>query len=99
TKSVFGNDSTVIRGGFRVGYDEVFNNIPANMALNAPFNLTTTQNKSTQTTPTNPTGKLPWAVGFDQNVPLVKFVGQHNQVGLVSIIGGDLNVGSSYHYP
>src|SRR6266478_6978066 len=32
----FGNDDTVIRGGFRVGYDEVFNNIPANMGLNAP---------------------------------------------------------------
>src|SRR6266852_4362879 len=39
-KSFFGSDSTVIRGGFRVGYDEIFNNIPANMALNAPFNLT-----------------------------------------------------------
>src|SRR3989440_1167567 len=98
TKSVFGNDSTVIRGGFRVGYDEVFNNIPANMALNAPFNLTTTQNKSTQTTPTNPTGKFPWAVGFDQNVPLVKFVGQPNQVGLVSISAEDLNLASSYLY-
>jgi carboxypeptidase family protein len=97
-RSVFGNDSTVIRGGFRVGYDEVFNNIPANMALNAPFNLTTTQNKSTQTTPTNPTGKFPWAVGFDQNVPLVKFVGQPNQVGLVSISAEDLNLASSYLY-
>src|SRR2546425_604657 len=42
TKFVFGNDSTVIRGGFFVGYQEDFNNIPANIALNAPFKLTTT---------------------------------------------------------
>jgi len=30
-----------------MGYDEIFNNIPANMGLNAPFNLTTTQNTGT----------------------------------------------------
>ena len=97
-KPLFGNDSTVIRGGFRMGYDEIFNNIPANMALNAPFNLTTTQNKSTQTTPTNPTGKFPWATGFNQNVPLVKFVGQPNQVGLVGFSAEDQNLDSSYIY-
>src|SRR6266478_4359742 len=45
---LFGKDDTVIRGGFRMGYDEIFNNIPANMGLNAPFNLTTTQNTGTQ---------------------------------------------------
>src|SRR5256714_8975008 len=78
-RSIFGSDSTVLRGGFRMGYDEVFNNIPANMGLNAPFNLTTTQNTTTQG------GKFPWAVGFNQNVPLVKFVGKPNQVGLVGI--------------
>jgi hypothetical protein len=33
---LFGHDNTVIRGGFRVAYDELFNNIPANMGLNAP---------------------------------------------------------------
>jgi hypothetical protein len=69
-KSLFGNDDTVIRGGFRVGYDEIFNNIPANLGLNAPFTLTTTQNNATQG------GKFPWAVGFNQNVPLVKNVGK-----------------------
>jgi hypothetical protein len=31
-KALFGNDDTVIRAGFRVGYDDIFNNIPANMA-------------------------------------------------------------------
>ncbi len=83
-KSVFGNDDTVIRGGFRMGYDEIFNNIPANMGLNAPFNLTTTQTKGT-----NGGKKFPWAVGFNQNVPLA---------GLVSISAEDQNIRSSYIY-
>jgi len=34
---------TVIRGGFRLSYDDIFNNIPVNQSLNAPFVLTTTQ--------------------------------------------------------
>src|SRR6202158_1239673 len=80
-----GNDDTVIRGGFRVGYDEIFNNIPANMGLNAPFNLTTTQNTSTQANKQ----PFPWAVGFNQNVPLA---------GLVSISAEDQNIRSSYLY-
>jgi hypothetical protein len=92
-KSVFSNDSTVIRGGFRVGYDEIFNNIPANMALNAPFNLTTTQAAGT----TQP-GKFPWAVGLNQNVPLVKNIGKANQVGLVGISAEDPNLPSAYIY-
>jgi len=91
--SVFGNDKTVIRGGFRVGYDEIFNNIPANMALNAPFNLTTTQVAGT----TQP-GKFSYAVGLDQNVPLVKNIGKPNQVGLVGLSAEDQNLRSSYIY-
>jgi hypothetical protein len=92
-RSFFGNDDTVIRGGFRVGYDEIFNNIPANMGLNAPFNLTTTQNTST-----NGGSKFPWNVGFNQNVPLVKFIGQPNQVGLVGFSAEDPNLPSAYIY-
>jgi len=91
--SVFGNEKTVIRGGFRVGYDEIFNNIPANMALNAPFNLTTTQTAGT----TQP-GKFSYAVGLDQNVPLVKRIGQPNQVGLVSLSAEGQNLPSPYIY-
>src|SRR5712664_2879434 len=97
-KSLFGNDKTVIRGGFRMGYDEVFNNIPANMALNAPFNLTTTQNKSTQQSSTNPSGKFSYAVGLDQNVALVKNIGQPNQVGPVGFSSEDQNLRSAYIY-
>jgi len=91
--SVFGNDKTVVRGGFRVGYDEIFNNIPANMALNAPFNLTTTQIAGT----TQP-GKFSYAVGLNQNVSLVKRVGLPNEVGLVSLSAEDQNIRSSYIY-
>ncbi len=92
-KSFFGSDSTVIRGGFRMGYDEIFNNIPANMGLNAPFNLTTTQSSTT-----TQKGKFPWAVGLNQNVPLVKNIGQPNQVGLLGFSAEDLNLRSSYIY-
>ncbi|HVG90515.1 MAG TPA: carboxypeptidase regulatory-like domain-containing protein, partial [Alphaproteobacteria bacterium] len=99
-RSVFGSDKTVIRGGFRVGYDEVFNNIPANMALNAPFNLTTTQiaGVTQPKTAINPSGKFSYAVGLDQNVPLVKNIGQPNQVGIVSLSAEDQNLRSSYIY-
>ena len=91
--SMFGNDKTVVRGGFRVGYDEVFNNIPANMALNAPFNITTTQTAGV----TQP-GKFSYALGLDQNVPLVKRIGQPNQVGLVGLSAEDPNLRSPYIY-
>jgi hypothetical protein len=91
--SLFGKDDTVIRGGFRMGYDDIFNNIPANMGLNAPFNLTTTQTRGT-----NNGSKFPWAVGFNQNVPLVKNIGKPNQVGLVGLSAEDQNINSAYIY-
>ncbi|HZV86189.1 MAG TPA: carboxypeptidase regulatory-like domain-containing protein [Candidatus Binatus sp.] len=98
--SVFGNDKTVVRGGFRVGYDEIFNNIPANMALNAPFNITTTQiaGVTQPKTATDPSGKFSYAVGLNQNVPLVKNIGQPNEVGLVGLSAEDQNLRSSYIY-
>jgi hypothetical protein len=92
-RSLFGNDKTVVRGGFRVGYDEIFNNIPANMGLNAPFNLTTTQAANT----TQP-GKFSYAVGLDQNVALVKNIGKPNQVGIVGFSAEDQNLRSAYIY-
>jgi hypothetical protein len=93
-KKAFGNDDTVIRAGFRVGYDDIFNNIPANMGLNVPYNLGTTQTAGV----TQP-GKFGYATGFDQNVPLVKFnsAGQP-LVGLVGISAEDLNIRSAYVY-
>jgi hypothetical protein len=92
-KSIFGNDDTVIRAGFRVGYDDIFNNIPANLGLNAPYNLTT--NRATSSTQP----KFPWADGYNQNVPLVQFnaAGQPFK-GLVSLNGEDPNIRSAYLY-
>jgi len=94
SEKLFGKDDTVIRAGFRVGYDDIFNNIPANMGLNAPYNLSTTQ-----TAGVTQTGKFPWATGFNQNVPLVKFnsAGQP-VVGLVGFSAEDPNIRSAYVY-
>jgi hypothetical protein len=91
---LFGNDSTVIRAGFRISYDDIFNNIPANMGLNVPYNLGTTQTAGV----TQP-GKFNFATGFNQNVPLVKFnsAGQP-LVGLVGLSAEDLNIRSAYVY-
>jgi carboxypeptidase family protein/TonB-dependent receptor-like protein len=60
--AIFGNGKTVIRTGFRLGYDDVFANIPVNMGLNigqksAPFLLTTTL----------PPGTYTWATALNQN--------------------------------
>ena len=94
SEKLFGKDDTVIRAGFRVGYDDIFNNIPANMGLNAPYSLTTTQ-----TAGVTQTGKFPWATGYNQNVPLVKFnsAGQP-VVGLVGFNAEDRNIRSAYVY-
>ncbi len=94
SEKLFGKDDTVIRAGFRVGYDDIFNNIPANMGLNAPYNLGTTQTAGV----TQP-GKFSWATGFNQNVPLVKFnsAGQP-VVGLVGFSAEDPNIRSAYVY-
>ena len=93
-EKIFGHDDTVIRAGFRVGYDDIFNNIPANMGLNAPYSLTTTQASGV----TQP-GKFPWITGFNQGVPLVKFNADGTpKVGLVSFNAEDPNIRSSYLY-
>ncbi|GAC1651415.1 MAG: hypothetical protein NVS9B15_11630 [Acidobacteriaceae bacterium] len=91
------SDSTVIRGGFRVGYDDIFNNIPANQSLNPPFNITTNQIANT----TQP-GKFSYGTAFNQNVPLVKNVGKQGPgtptVGLLSFNGMDPYLRSSYNF-
>jgi hypothetical protein len=94
---LFGHDDTVIRLGFRVGYDDIFNNIPANMGLNSPYTLTTTQTANV----TQP-GKFPWAVGFDQTVPLVSNYGRQGPgtptSGLLTLNAEDPNIRSAYIY-
>jgi hypothetical protein len=95
--ALFGSDATVIRAGFRVGYDDVFNNIPANMGLNIPYSLTTNQTANV----TQP-GKFLWATGYNQNVPLVSNYGKQGpgtpQSGLVSVSAEDPNLRSAYIY-
>ena len=92
-----GGDNTVLRGGFRVGYDDIFNNIPANMSLNPPFNITTTQTANV----TQP-GKFNYATAFSQQRALVSNVGKQGPgkptVGVLSFNGVDPNVRSSYNY-
>jgi hypothetical protein len=91
--SLFGNSDTVIRAGFRVGYDDIFNNIPANMGLNPPYNLTTSHFVST----TQP--KFPWATGYDQSVRLVKLnASGQPTVGLLAFNAEDPNIRSAYLY-
>jgi carboxypeptidase family protein len=96
-EKLFGKDQTVIRGGFRVGYDEVFNNIPANQVLNPPYNLLTTQTANV----TQP-GKFPWAIGFTQDVPLISNFGKQGpgtpQAGVLSFNAIDPNIRSAYLY-
>jgi hypothetical protein len=96
-RSLFGSDDTVVRAGFRVGYDDVFNNVPANMGLNAPYNLTTNQTAGV----TQP-GKFPWAVGLDQSVPFVSNVGNqgpgHPTSGVIGFSAIDPNLRSAYIY-
>ena len=96
-RALFGNDRSVIRLGFRVGYDDIFNNIPANMGLNAPYTLTTSQ-----TANVTQSGKFPWAIGFDQTVPLVSNVGRQGPgtptSGLLTFNAEDPNLRSAYIY-
>jgi Carboxypeptidase regulatory-like domain/TonB-dependent Receptor Plug Domain len=82
---------TVIRGGFRIGYDDLFNNIPINQTSNAPWSLTTTQ-RATVTQP----GTYSWDLAFNQNVPLVSKTASGGQVGLVTFTGEALNAKQAY---
>jgi hypothetical protein len=90
-------EATVIRGGFRIGYDDLFNNVPSSMALSPPYNLQTSQTANV----TQP-GKIPWALGFDQNVPLISNVGKQGPgtptVGVINFQGLDPNLRSAYVY-
>ena len=72
-----GDGKTVIRGGFRIGYDDLFNNIPINQTSNSPFSLTTTQKAGITQAST-----YCWNLAFNQNVPLVTTTPAGTPVGL-----------------
>ncbi|MFN0108231.1 MAG: carboxypeptidase regulatory-like domain-containing protein [Blastocatellia bacterium] len=96
-RKLFGNLDTVIRLGARVAYDDLFNNVPSSMALSVPHNLQTTQTANV----TQP-ARFAWAIGFDQNVPLVSNFGRQAPgtptVGVLSFQGVDPNFRSAYLY-
>ncbi|MGI8741005.1 MAG: carboxypeptidase regulatory-like domain-containing protein [Bryobacteraceae bacterium] len=58
---------TVLRGGFRIGYDETYNNVTVNQTINPPWNFSTTQQAGT----TQPAAGYRWALAFNQNIPLI----------------------------
>jgi hypothetical protein len=92
-----GEAGAVIRGGFRMAYDDLFNNVPSSMALSAPYNLQTSQTANV----TQP-GKFPWAIGFDQNVPLISNFGRQGPgtptTGVLTFQGIDPDLRSAYVY-
>jgi hypothetical protein len=94
---LFGHDATVIRTGFRMAYDDVFNNIPANMGLNAPYNLTISQTANV----TQP-GKFNWPIAYSPNVPFISNFGKQGpgtpQSGVIGFSAEDPNLRSAYIY-
>jgi hypothetical protein len=96
-EKLFGHDATVIRSGFRVAYDDVFNNIPANMGLNAPYNLTISQTANV----TQP-GKFNWPIAYSPNVPFISNFGKQGpgtpQSGVIGFSAEDPNLRSAYIY-
>jgi hypothetical protein len=92
-----GDHKTVIRGGFRAGYDDIFYNVPVNQTLNPPWSLTTTQRAGT----TQPAAGYRWDLAFDQNVPMVARSTQGPgapAVGLVGLSAYDNRARSPYAY-
>ncbi len=85
------DNKTVFRAGFRIGYDDLFNNIPINQTSNAPFSLTTTQTAGV----TQPS-TYSWNLAFNQNVPLVTTTPGGTKVGLVSFNAEAVNPKQAY---
>jgi len=87
----------VVRGGFRVSYDETYNNVTVNQSINAPWNFTTTQRAGT----TQPSAGYRWALAFDQNVPLVVRTTQAPgapAIGILTFNGLDNHAPTAYAY-
>jgi carboxypeptidase family protein len=86
---LFGNGKTVIRTGFRLAYDDVFDDIPTLMGLNFPPVLMTTL----------PTGSYTWATVLNQNQRLFSpdpTVVPQGERGILSFFNWDVNPPSPY---
>jgi hypothetical protein len=96
-RSLFGKNATVVRGGFRVGYDDDYTLLFTNLARNTPITLATRQLAST----TQP-GTFPWAIGFNQDVSLISNFGKQGPgsaiVGLLPFFAVDPDLRSAYLY-
>ena len=93
----FGDGKTVVRGGFRVSFDETYNNVTVNQSINPPWNLATTQTAGT----TQPAAGYRWASAFDQNIPLVVRTTQAPgapAIGIVQLNGFDNTPPTAYLY-
>ena len=97
TGGILGKNATVIRGGFRMAYDDLFNNAPSNMALAPPFTLPTTQTAAV----TQPS-TFTYAVAFNQNVPLVSNYGKQGPgtptTGTIALTNVDPHLKNAYVY-
>jgi hypothetical protein len=95
--SILGGNDTVIRGGFRISHDDLFNNVFSIMTLGAPHTLLTTQTANV----TQP-ARFPWALAFDQNVPLISNYGRQGPgtptVGILTFQGIDPDLRSAQAY-
>ena len=88
-RGLLGDGKTVIRTGFRLSYDDIFDDIPTLMGLNFPPVLTTTL----------PTGSYTWATVLNQNQRLFSrdpTVVPQGERGILSFIAWDVNPPSPY---
>lgn len=89
--------STVLRAGVRSGYDDIFNNIPANQALNPPATLVTAQTANV----TQP-GKFDYATALSQDRSLISNYNNqgpgHPTAGVLSFNAADPNIRSAYSW-
>lgn len=86
---LFGDGKTVIRTGFRLSYDDIYDDLPTFMGLNFPPVLITTL----------PTGAYTWATALNQNRRLFSpdpTVVPQGERGILTFSGWDLNPPSSY---
>lgn len=88
---------TVFRGGFRVSYDETYNNVTVNQSIGAPWNISTTQRAGV----TQPAAGYGWNLAFNQNVPFITRTTQAPgapAVGLLNFYGLSENPPTAYVY-
>jgi hypothetical protein len=86
---LFGDGKTVIRTGFRLSFDDIFDDVPTFMGTNFPPVLTTTL----------PTGAYTWGTVLSQNQRLFSpdpTVVPQGERGIVAFSGWDVNPPSPY---